>query len=64
MDKKNVRSARRIDKWLPIETGAERDNPDSVRRFLFDLVNDSFERDAVPLADEATRTINQLPLNN
>jgi hypothetical protein len=60
VEKKNARTARRIDKWLPIEKGSSRDNPDSVRRFLFDLICESFERDTVPLAEAAEKVIADL----
>ena len=57
MAKSPSREARRIETWLPIDDGRERDNPESVRRFVFDVIAGEFGKDAIPLAHAAQETI-------
>lgn len=63
MVKAKERLRRRIGRWLPIAKGADRKNPDSIRRFLFDLITHDHGKDAAPLAAKINATKARIPEN-
>lgn len=63
MTKKIENSPRRVAKWWPIADGKRRDNPQSIRRFLFDLIVHDYCKDAAQLETAIAKAIDRIPPN-
>ena len=61
MAKAKQRPYRRIGRWKSIANGMERKNPDSIRKFFFDVIEHNYAKDAVPFAAAIDATISRIP---
>ncbi|UVO53061.1 hypothetical protein [Sphingomonas sp. SUN039] len=63
MPKAKQRLHRRIGRWKPITKGMERKNPDSIRKFFFDVIAHDYGKDTVPFADAIQWAISRITPN-